>query len=187
MRRKGLEARAGQIIIDLIGKAEGIFLWIVLACQSVMTGVTMGDRIPELERRVAELPKELGDIFAFMLSKVEERYQRQCARYLRICYEWHTGKFRQCSVPTAALSVLDEYHENLMGCSVLNQPSAEDMERMCTALYGRLGRRCGGLLEIRLKPSGSSFDVVLLSVSRSGGVVGSIYADGRVCMSEAGG
>ncbi|KAK0647132.1 prion-inhibition and propagation-domain-containing protein [Cercophora newfieldiana] len=168
MRRKSIESRARQIVADLVEKAEGIFLWIVLACRSVLVGLVMGDRIGELEDRVEELPRELGNMFCHMLRKVEDRYRPQGVKYLRICHEaYKSTSIIQAfnsqqdnlvdgipyKLPTASLSILDEYHEDLMGCSVLGAISASELDQICQTFAHRINSRCGGLLEIRLRPA----------------------------------
>jgi hypothetical protein len=149
LRRKESKNRAEQLVVDLVAKANGIFLWIALACRSGLTGCAMKDRLPELESRVAEFPEEIGDMFAHMLNKVDEKHQLQCAKYLRICYEAFSN-WEERRIPTIGLSIFDELHDDLMG-SRLETPSAEDMEHFCTTLEGRLNSRCGGLLELHFK------------------------------------
>ncbi|KAK4447306.1 prion-inhibition and propagation-domain-containing protein [Podospora aff. communis PSN243] len=166
MARKSVEDRARKIVVDIIEKAEGIFLWIVLACRSVQTGLVMGDRIAELEHRVEELPRELGNMFCHMLRKVEGRYRSQGVKYLRICHEAHRSitaiqAFNSMpsnlvdglvyKLPTVPLSLLDEHHEDLMGFGAAEPLSAKDLEPICHTFAYRMNSRCGGLLEIRHK------------------------------------
>ncbi|KAK3905627.1 hypothetical protein C8A05DRAFT_41428 [Staphylotrichum tortipilum] len=70
IQRTETQVRAKELLVGLIDKANGIFLWIVLAC-----------RLPELERRVTELREELGAMFPYMLRK-----------FLRICHEVVSNK-----------------------------------------------------------------------------------------------
>lgn len=170
LRRKGLELRAQQITVDLVEKAEGIFLWIVLACRSLLDGFAQGDLIAELERRIAELPEEIGDMFSYMFRKVDKNHRAQGAKYLRICYDIYKEKGNKGTdqgllkddilpydFPVAGMALLDEYyHPGLMGCSVFPMPASmgDDLEHICATFASRLSSRCGGLLEVRPKPLG---------------------------------
>ncbi|KAI4865845.1 hypothetical protein F4820DRAFT_276599 [Hypoxylon rubiginosum] len=78
---------APKIVEGLVSKASGVFLWIVLACRSVLEGFASCDYVPDLLRRVDELPPELEDLFGHMLRKVDPRYQGRCAKLIRTCYE----------------------------------------------------------------------------------------------------
>ncbi|KAM7213976.1 Prion-inhibition and propagation domain containing protein [Rhypophila decipiens] len=151
-RRDETKDRAKQLLADLMDKADGIFLWIVLACRSLLKGLCRSDRVPELERRVAELPKELKAMFAYMIRKIDQRYQQHCAKLLRICHEALADKTITAGcVPTLALAFLDEYHDNLMGCRKLAQSALgpEEVEHIRTSFPVRLNSLCGGLLEIQ--------------------------------------
>jgi hypothetical protein len=151
-QRDHTQARAKQLLAGLIDKADGIFLWIVLACRSVLKGFSRRDRIPELERRVAELPEELGAMFAYMLGKIDKRYQIQCAKFLRICHEALSNKAMTAGgVPTVALAFLDEHNDNLTGCPRLPATALgpDEIENMRMSFPVRLSSLCGGLLEIQ--------------------------------------
>ena len=75
-----------KILRDLVDKASGVFLWVVLACRSLLEGFAAFDYPEELQHRVDELPPELESLFHHMLRKIEPRYQVQAARLLKICY-----------------------------------------------------------------------------------------------------
>ncbi|KAF5633934.1 uncharacterized protein FTJAE_6920 [Fusarium tjaetaba] len=54
-------------------KASGVFLWVILACRSVVEGCDDFCTITELEARVDELPKELEDLIEHMLESIDPR------------------------------------------------------------------------------------------------------------------
>lgn len=47
----------------LVSKASGVFLWVALACQSILEGLEEYDSLPELMNRVTQFPPELSDFF----------------------------------------------------------------------------------------------------------------------------
>ncbi|KAG7294514.1 hypothetical protein NEMBOFW57_004589 [Staphylotrichum longicolle] len=79
-------AQAQRLRDELVDKSSGVFLWVVLACRSLLSGFADCDQIADLQRRVAELPQELEDMFRLMLSKVDKRHREQGAFMLRVCY-----------------------------------------------------------------------------------------------------
>jgi hypothetical protein len=60
----------GDITQRLVEKASGVFLWVVLACRSVIEGCDDFCTITELKERVDELPKEVEDLIEHMLGKL---------------------------------------------------------------------------------------------------------------------
>jgi len=151
---KALMARhpgeASEIMTDLVEKSSGVFLWVVLACRSLLAGFAAGDRISELRRRVDELPPELEEMFQHMLSKVEPRYRDQGAQLLRLCFT------KQRAYERREVAGLCE-SLNALGLALLEEspggfepPSLEydDMVHVCQVFASRLRSRCGGLLEL---------------------------------------
>ncbi|KAK3690334.1 prion-inhibition and propagation-domain-containing protein [Podospora appendiculata] len=135
------------ILKKVIDKAAGVFLWVILACRSLLYGFAAYDRLEELRRRVHELPPELESMFQHMLQKVEPQHREQGARLLRLCYTNRRGQGDNVDIgdiSTAGLAVLNE------------DPSAASPHRLgraelrqrCDILIGRLRSWCGGLLEL---------------------------------------
>ena len=81
--------RSIQFRAELVDKASGVFLWVVLACRSLSEGFANCDRWSDLQERVNELPPELEDLFQHMLENIEGRYQAEALKYLKICHQCH--------------------------------------------------------------------------------------------------
>ncbi|KAH6869681.1 hypothetical protein B0T10DRAFT_541623 [Thelonectria olida] len=58
-----------MVLRQLIDKASGVFLWVILACRSIIDGFAAYDTISELASRVDELPPELEGMFRHMLER----------------------------------------------------------------------------------------------------------------------
>jgi hypothetical protein len=139
---------ATKILAELVTKASGVFLWVVLACQSLLEGFAAFDRVSDLRSRVDELPSELENLFQHMLSKIEARYQGQAANLLRICHQSHSVSGVE-PVQSIGLAIIDGYGTDLSRMSPLKVMSREEKRGKCRLLEGRLRSRCCGLLEIR--------------------------------------
>lgn len=93
---------------NLIEKAYGVFLWVVLACRSLREGLDNFDRLSDLRGRVDELPPELERLFQHMLSNIEGRYQDYATKILRICHQNQLMPATQ-ELFTLGLALVDEY------------------------------------------------------------------------------
>ncbi|RYP04282.1 hypothetical protein DL764_004545 [Monosporascus ibericus] len=149
----------GSILEAIVYKASGVFLWVVLACRSLLDGFDAFDYPEELRRRVDELPPELEDLFKHMLNNIESRYRNQAARFLRVCYEKHvnaeaksraqgSSSVTSNGVYTLGLALLDEHEMNLGQFPVLRELPMDERERKCRVFESRLRSRCCGLLEV---------------------------------------
>ncbi|KAF4415141.1 hypothetical protein FACUT_13639 [Fusarium acutatum] len=143
---------ARSVINQLVDKSSGVFLWVVLACRSLLSGFEDCDRLPELQKRVDELPPELEDFFDLMLAKINQRYQYQGAYLLRLCYEsQRASRSPGCpalpNMDTLALALVDDVD---VSADNIGDLSLQDKIDLCTVLEGRLRSRCGGLLETQL-------------------------------------
>lgn len=68
-------------LLDAVAdRASGIFLWVNLACRSLLDGASGYDTLEELSERVKELPTELEQMFVHMLKLSQDRSQAQEAR-----------------------------------------------------------------------------------------------------------
>ncbi|ERF68231.1 hypothetical protein EPUS_08668 [Endocarpon pusillum Z07020] len=151
-----------RILEDLVDKASGVFLWVVLACRSLLEGFAAFDSPNELQQRVDELPPELDSLFKHMLNKIEPRYQVQAAKLLRICYqrkaypevEPHTRIGSPLSVCisegiyTLGLALVDEHDLDMRRVPSLRPLSLEEKRMRCKMLEARMRSRYCGLLEV---------------------------------------
>ncbi len=141
-------AQATQLGIDLVQKASGVFLWVVLACRSLLEGFANFDRWSDLQRRIDELPVELENLFQHMLCKVEVRYQADAAKFLKICHQNRIvpGVKR---LSTLGLALVDDYDMDLTQTPAFPSMTNSEKHAKCSILDGRLRSRCCGLIEIR--------------------------------------
>ncbi|RYO80686.1 hypothetical protein DL766_000327 [Monosporascus sp. MC13-8B] len=137
---------AAQIIDELVSKASGVFLWVILACRSLIEGFAAYDNIEELRKRVDELPPELEDLFQHMLNKIDPRYQVEAAKILRICYQNQLDGIKL--LPSVGLAIVDELGMDPRRVPPPRKLSDAEKRAKCQFLEGRLRSRCCGLLEI---------------------------------------
>lgn len=133
------------ITSNLIQKASGVFLWVILACRSILDGFAAHDTVAELCRRVDDLPPELEDLFVHMLNSVDRRYHEQMAKTLKMLHV--ATKMGRYGLSTIELAVFDR---NGMDCTSnysLESFPKHEARKICSAMVARLRSRCGGLLQ----------------------------------------
>lgn len=62
--------------IEIVSRAQGVFLWVFLVVRSLVQGLTNADRITDLERRLRSLPTDLETYFRHMLDTIEDVYKQ---------------------------------------------------------------------------------------------------------------
>lgn len=142
------EQSPNMITNKLIEKASGVFLWVILACRSVLDGFAAHDTVEELCRRVDDLPPELEDLFVHMLNSVDRRYHEQMAKTLKILYsEYRARDSSDAGLKTIKLAC---FNRNDMDCTSnlpLESFPVHEARKICLAMVARLRSRCGGLLQ----------------------------------------
>lgn len=146
-----------ELIYEICGTADGVFLWVALAINNLKRGIAKGDGIKDLHERLRALPKDLVDLFCHMWRRLgddEPIYRKEAARIFNAFL--------------ASLRASDDVHIYLDSSSLVNILLATDakltsriieMGPMSTVskqeLHSHLqemGRlvetRCAGLLEI---------------------------------------
>ena len=78
--RKDVETLASQIV----RKAEGVFLWVVLVVKDISKGFRDRNSIQELEARIKDLPADLELLFLRLLDRIQNRYHSRTAQIIQI-------------------------------------------------------------------------------------------------------
>ena len=138
------------ILHDLVEKSCGVFLWVVLACRSLLNGFADHDRLEELRLRVDELPPELEDMFKSMLEKIDKRHREQGSSLLRMCYMLQSAPWlsKNKGIIALGITMAIDYRTRPVSVRILEVATKHDL---IVALEGRLRSRCGGLLELSCK------------------------------------
>lgn len=130
---------------QIVDKSAGVFLWALLASETLSDGLSMQDSMEELQARLDELPPDLKDLFTFILKRISPRYRREAHRLLRIAYRWQMDVDEP--LPGIVLSFASDYE------AVRDSLSTGSFTGQCSpsVRLNRLGARlracCLGLLE----------------------------------------
>lgn len=146
-------SNATGLVDNITKKASGVFLWVVLVVNSLIKGLSDGDRVKDLQARLDEIPDELEDLFRKMLHGLEGRYFKDAARLFQIhaATKWEGFAFdNSYVVPLLAYSFADEFgvdHDKAIRWPIATMTPKECFMRS-VSMKRRLNSRCNGLLEI---------------------------------------
>lgn len=141
---KNEDPRYMTLVEEIVEKAGGVFLWVVLVVQSLKEGISNADSISILTKRLRELPSDLDKFFRHILGQVNKVY-----------WEGTTQAFEMaiCGVeqlPLWLYSVLDEEDPEFAIKAPIKPLPTLELEKMSGYLEKRLNARCKGLLEVVL-------------------------------------
>jgi hypothetical protein len=146
---------ASQLIEDLVSKASGVFLWVTLVVSSLLAGISFGDRVSDLKRRLDLLPPDLSKLYEKMLLSLDQFYLEHAAQLFSLV--------GASSAPLNLIlaSFVDEDDPTFaLGREIRSLSRDEIVLRMDT-MRRRINSRSKGLLEVKglvSTPGGIEYD-----------------------------
>ena len=135
-------SRAPELLSEISAKASGVFLWVFLVVRSLKDGLTNGDRIVDLQRRVDRLPGDLEEYFLQILNSVNDFYMHQASGFFLYALESEEPFTLQ------TFSLLQEEEADFGANAPVKPISIEYAQEVCDETERRLSSRCKGLLEV---------------------------------------
>ena len=144
--------RASELMETVTTKAAGVFLWVYLVTESLLQGVSDGERLSELQNRLNDLPEDLEGLFLRMLNSLEPSRLARGSQYFY---------FLRCHIPEVSIlqfSFADE--DDLRYAFKLKVSPLTEDQRLARSdiMRRRLNACCKGLLEVRQDLKGTIFD-----------------------------
>jgi hypothetical protein len=141
--------RASELVTEIVTKASGVFLWVVLVVRDLLRGLRNRDDISDLQKRLKALPSELEELYTHMLGHVDPLYQEQASRTFQIFRILSDSKDREPIPLTPAFfdGAITSTQETAISAK-LEPMSKEEAEKKYQNLDRHLKSRCEGLLEI---------------------------------------
>ena len=134
--------RAPSLTLEIVNKASGVFFWVFLVVRSLLDGLSSGDRIIDLQKRVQGLPGDLEEYFAYMLGGLDSLYILQASQFFRFVLE------SNLPIPLLTFSFLDEEDQDSTLYSPIKPFALEMAMSRCEEAERRIASRCKGLLEV---------------------------------------
>lgn len=142
-----------QTIEGITQKASGVFLWVKLVTDSLIKGLTAGERFEELQQRLETVPADLEELFWQILTQVEDEYRTNMAQLFQI--------IREAAEPLTVLdmSYADSPDLDIVTKTQYDRLSAPKAEGRALRIRRRIKTCSKGLLEAEAdngKPLASS-------------------------------
>jgi hypothetical protein len=139
---------ATSFVDELVEKADGVFLWVVLVVKSLVSGLCNGDGLFHLRSRLGSLPSDLETLYEHMLESIDPLYVKEAAQIFQIFRA--SGHNLDIATLERGLRYADYRHaieiETRRG-----KPTDEESDRTKKLLeraVKRLNSRSKGLLEV---------------------------------------
>ena len=158
-RQSVMESTILRFIDSVVQKADGVFLWVVLAVKDAARGIDAEDSLEQLEERLRALPDDLEDLYAHMLNGIDRVHREEAAWFLKVALL--EGSKTLLDFTLATYSGLD--HD--LGCWA-SFPS-DSVISLCPRTRTRILETCAGLLEVHevTPDSGADTDADLIHVT----------------------
>ena len=149
----------GELINDLVLKAEGVFLWLDLVVKIIKNGARSGDTLNELFETLDTMPNTIEGMYERMWSQLDARYQQEAIRYFRIMIVFlHSLP----SIPHVTLLHI-ACGDVVAWQHALNHDRAyfesTEFSDKCRNLETRILTRCAGLVEVEERQKGSPYGI----------------------------
>ncbi|KAF4936081.1 hypothetical protein CGCF245_v006909 [Colletotrichum fructicola] len=150
-----------SILREILGKADGVFIWVHLVLQNVRNGVQeLGEGWDEIYQRVLELPSDLMRLYKDMWSRLDQRkehYVEMADLYFNTV-RWANGGFTlACLAVATDNAILESFTER-------NQvPTLIDLVKRCDYVHRTLFPISAGLLETQTSIASSFAHLCTLS------------------------
>ena len=139
-------AQAARLVHEIVTKASGVFLWVMLVVRSLQTGLQNSDDLNDLKQRLEELPPELEALYRHMFARMDKLYRQQAAQLFFIMVHYSTINPDE-SLTTLTLS----YIEDQGAAEAIDTPQSffkpQKLIAMGKKWDKRVTSRCCGLLE----------------------------------------
>ena len=139
---KAIESITNQIV----SRAAGVFLWVILVVSSLATGLENCDGVADLQRRLNKLPPDLRRLYQHIFAHLDPFYRCQAAQYFVLARRF----FETCEFPLSTIFFSYAVEErSLTPLSPSQLTFSPQLElTMCKRMEHKIRSRSCNLLEI---------------------------------------
>ena len=136
--------RAQELVQMVVKRADGVFLWAVIATQEVRDGFQGMVDLDELAQAIEVLPPEMEDLFMLVLKRIKVPFRRDAAKFLQIIlFTRDDGELDLCK-----LHLISSQQEFQDAPFVFENFTMSELTEACRTLETRLLSHTGGLVEL---------------------------------------
>lgn len=132
------------IVDHIVGKADGVFLWVSLVVQDLVNGIKNGDTMTELLSRVDTMPSEIEHLYTKMLARLDKVYRRNTSLIF-----WLMVTTRQRDIPLLDFAAIEGEAnlDNAESLSWFQEKHHSEWRSKLDILRSRVLARGAGLLQ----------------------------------------
>ena len=156
---------AADLLNAIAKKAEGVFLWVVLAVHDIGKGLDDRNDLEMLLTRLSKLPSELAELYTRMLSAMSQEYQDDARKIFQWMLDWPKSEMELFDLilllRPADMQSIDACESNSVNATLQLSGPVETMRII-------LKTRCVGMLEVKPRLYGAgSYDSEIVFVHKS--------------------
>ena len=153
LKAEHADTMESQIMVNhlrkqLVDKAEGVFIWLIFALQSVVRGFEAGDSLDELLDRVDRMSAEIDDLYDEMWARIEPVYRQKATLLLRHATATQNGYPFNTLVCFTMASACEGSDELFRPGARVGSDRLKELRQQCSRTQQDIETRCGGLLEV---------------------------------------
>jgi len=140
-----MAGQLGSLAYEMCKKADGVFLWVHYALHNVCKGLKVADEIPDLRKRIDELPSEVVEMYKAMWQKNNRDHPvhaKQAAKILSLHKDFPMPFFQLAALVDPTLANHYSINQDSIGGNIL--------DHICNKFLLRLPTLSAGLLECRM-------------------------------------
>jgi hypothetical protein len=141
---------ASKLVLEIVEKADGVFLWVSIVVKSLLEGLQYRDSISDLQKRLRLLPSVLEALYRHMFEQIELIYKESAAEIFQIVRAARDHRVwfgRQYGVPPLTNIALSLATNKDLKNEGLSHLSEHHIRAMSQDMEIQVRVRCAGLLE----------------------------------------
>ncbi len=141
------QQRAEELLRMIVERADGVFLWAVIATREVRDGLEGMVNLEELAQAIEVLPPELEDLFMLVLKRIKLAFRRDAAKFLQIVL-LVDDDYNDDVLDICKLYLISSQQELQDAPFVYENVAMSELTEACRTLETRLLSHTAGLLEL---------------------------------------
>lgn len=134
-----------EFVHKVVQQADGVFLWLYLAVETLARGLKNRDTLPILEKRLSLLGSSLHDIFIFLVSRIEPFYLERVAQAVGLLLSR-----KETRRPLPLFAIIQRLDPELPDLAMRHASPSDMVDTFvqCQMSIRRLVLQSGGLFEV---------------------------------------
>ncbi|CZR67110.1 uncharacterized protein PAC_17009 [Phialocephala subalpina] len=144
--------RTRDLFDEIVGAADGVFLWVHLVVQSLLAGLSNCDEIQDLQRKLRMIPRDLKALYRHMIKNLDEDYRGEGVRFFQLAHAAQSmeSELRDVEPMTVlCLAFIEEDEAKFPGIVTAFAKNRDLVRSRCQRIGQRLKTRTAGLLEVQ--------------------------------------